>query len=92
MGCPKTRKHDESQKPGTELTLYDIVVHDRFSGGGVPQQLSSVEFSQVLKSVMHPEGVIAVNFAGHVLSEASRLILRTLEKAFGGNAKRSLTL
>lgn len=54
------RKHDESQKPGTESTLYDIVVHDCFSGGGVPQQLFSVEFLEDLKSVMHPEGVIAV--------------------------------
>lgn len=27
------------------------------------------------------------NFAGYVLSEASRLILRTLEKAFGGQCK-----
>ncbi|KAF8827010.1 hypothetical protein HHX47_DHR5000616 [Lentinula edodes] len=81
------RKHVESQKPGTESTLYDIVVHDCFSGGGVPQQLFSVEFLEDLKSVMHPEGVIAVNFAGYVLSEASRLILRTLEKVFGGQCK-----
>ncbi|KAJ4479319.1 spermidine synthase [Lentinula aciculospora] len=81
------RKHVESQKTGNETTLYDIVIHDCFSGGGVPQQLFSVEFLEDLKKVMHPEGIIVLNFAGYVISEPSRLILRTLERAFGGHCK-----
>ncbi|KAE9410037.1 hypothetical protein BT96DRAFT_464029 [Gymnopus androsaceus JB14] len=82
------RKRGDIQKAGDqEQTLYDIVVHDCFSGGGVPEQLFTVEFLEDLKAVMQPEGVIAVNFAGHAISEASRLILRTLEKVFGGPCK-----
>ncbi|KIK67828.1 hypothetical protein GYMLUDRAFT_36606 [Collybiopsis luxurians FD-317 M1] len=80
------RKHAESQLVENQK-LYDIVIHDCFSGGGVPEQLFTLEFLEDLKSVMHPEGVIAVNFAGHIISESSRLILRTLEKSFGGKCK-----
>lgn len=39
---------------------FDIVVHDCFSGGGVPQHLFSVEFWNDLKSIMRPDGVVAV--------------------------------
>lgn len=39
---------------------FDIVVHDCFSGGGVPQHLFSVEFWNDLKWIMKPDGVVAV--------------------------------
>jgi spermidine synthase len=39
---------------------YDVVVHDCFSGGGVPEHLFSIEFWNDLKTIMSPEGVIAV--------------------------------
>lgn len=42
------------------LPAFDIVVHDCFSGGGVPQHLFSVEFWNDLKSIMEPDGVVAV--------------------------------
>lgn len=41
-------------------STFDIVVHDCFSGGGVPQHLFSVEFWNDLKSIMKPDGVVAV--------------------------------
>jgi hypothetical protein len=41
-------------------SLFDIVVHDCFSGGGVPKHLFTTEFWEGLKSLMHVEGVIAV--------------------------------
>ncbi|KAJ3722496.1 spermidine synthase [Lentinula raphanica] len=81
-----SRKHAE-YRTDNQSALYDIVVHDCFSGGGVPQQLFSVEFLEDLRSVMQPEGVLALNFAGYVISESSRLILRTLERVFGGQCK-----
>ncbi|KAH7930722.1 S-adenosyl-L-methionine-dependent methyltransferase [Leucogyrophana mollusca] len=70
---------DDSQ----EIAKYDIVVHDCFSGGGVPEHLFTVEFWNDLKTIMSPEGVVAVNFAGKLASDASRAILTTLLKAFG---------
>jgi spermidine synthase len=61
---------------------YDIVVHDCFSGGGVPQHLFSLEFWQDLKAIVHPAGVVVINFAGKLGSDSSRSILFTLEKSF----------
>ncbi|KII94950.1 hypothetical protein PLICRDRAFT_197034 [Plicaturopsis crispa FD-325 SS-3] len=63
-------------------SLYDIVVHDCFSGGGVPEHLFTVEFFEDLKSIVHPNGVVAVNFAGKLDSDASRAILITLRQHF----------
>lgn len=40
--------------------LFDMVIHDCFSGGGVPQHLFSVEFWNDLKSIIKPGGVVAV--------------------------------
>jgi hypothetical protein len=40
--------------------LYDIVVHDCFSGGAVPKHIYTLEFWQDLKTIMNPEGVLAV--------------------------------
>ncbi|KAG2042216.1 hypothetical protein BDR03DRAFT_1006640 [Suillus americanus] len=62
---------------------YDVVVHDCFSGGGVPEHLFSIEFWNDLKTIVSPEGVVAVNFAGKLASESSQAILVTLLRAFG---------
>lgn len=42
------------------LATFDIVIHDCFSGGGLPEHLFSVEFWNDLKSIMKPDGVVAV--------------------------------
>ena len=39
---------------------YDIIIHDCFSGGGVPSQLFTVEFWRNLKSILNSEGIVAV--------------------------------
>jgi spermidine synthase len=39
---------------------YDYVVHDCFSGGGVPAHIFTVQFWEDLKVVMNPDGVVAV--------------------------------
>ncbi|KAG0709846.1 hypothetical protein DFH29DRAFT_17295 [Suillus ampliporus] len=62
---------------------YDVVVHDCFSGGGVPEHLFSIEFWNDLKTILSPEGVVAVNFAGKLVSDSSQAILVTLLRAFG---------
>jgi spermidine synthase len=43
-----------------DVAKYDYVVHDCFSGGGVPAHLFTVEFWEDLKVIMNPEGVVAV--------------------------------
>ncbi|KAF7332288.1 Spermidine synthase [Mycena kentingensis (nom. inval.)] len=64
-------------------TPFDIIVHDCFSGGGVPEHIFTLEFWNDLKASLHPEGVLVVNFAGTIVSESSRMISQTLFKAFG---------
>ncbi|KAJ6515616.1 spermidine synthase [Mycena sanguinolenta] len=68
---------------GKSLPLFDIAVHDCFSGGGVPEHIYTVEFWEDLKAVLHPEGVLVVNFAGMIKSDASRMISQTLKTSFG---------
>ena len=39
---------------------YDYVVHDCFSGGGVPPHMFTLQFWEDLKIVMNPDGMVAV--------------------------------
>uniref|UniRef100_D8PS35 PABS domain-containing protein n=1 Tax=Schizophyllum commune (strain H4-8 / FGSC 9210) TaxID=578458 RepID=D8PS35_SCHCM len=66
----------------TSTELFDFVVHDCFSGGGVPQHLYTVEFLQQAKRIMTPEGKLVLNFVGIVDSEATRLVYFTLLSQF----------
>ncbi|KAG2369666.1 hypothetical protein BDR07DRAFT_1447516 [Suillus spraguei] len=70
----------EAEDPS--VIKYDVVVHDCFSGGGVPEHLFSIEFWNDLKAILSPEGVVAVNFAGKLASDSSQAILVTLLRAF----------
>lgn len=39
---------------------FDYVVHDCFSGGGVPQHLFTLEFWAALQDIVAPDGIVAV--------------------------------
>lgn len=45
---------------GTSSNKFDFVVHDCFSGGGVPQHIFTSEFWADLQIIMKPDGVLAV--------------------------------
>ncbi|EJD07975.1 S-adenosyl-L-methionine-dependent methyltransferase [Fomitiporia mediterranea MF3/22] len=62
---------------------YDIVVHDCFSGGGVPAHLFTLEFWEDLRKIMSPDGILAVNYAGLVGSESSKAVYLSLKRTFG---------
>ena len=49
-----------SQEAKKEGDLYDVVIHDCFSGGGVPEHIFTVEFWNDLKAVMAPDAVFVV--------------------------------
>lgn len=54
-------KRRSTQQYGHSNTdKYDYVVHDCFSGGGVPAHLFTLQFWEDLKAIMNPEGVVAV--------------------------------
>lgn len=48
------------QHADVQNATYDIIVHDCFSGGGVPDFLFTMEFWGELKKIMSPEGIVAV--------------------------------
>ncbi|RDB19898.1 hypothetical protein Hypma_012759 [Hypsizygus marmoreus] len=72
-----------SIQAGNKEVLYDFVVHDCFSGGGVPEHIFTMEFWDDLKAVIQPDGVVVVNFAGIMKTESTKMVLLTLEKSFG---------
>lgn len=47
-------------KAGSAATRYDIVVHDCFSGGGVPEHIFTMEFWDDMTQIMEPEGILVV--------------------------------
>ena len=49
---------DEQNAGGIEL--FDVVVHDCFSGGGVPGHMFTLSMWEDLKAIMNPTGVVAV--------------------------------
>ena len=56
----KARQLTQSSDKPSGIEKYDIVIHDCFSGGGVPSHLFTVEFWQDLKSIMSSDGIVAV--------------------------------
>jgi spermidine synthase len=67
----------EAEDPS--VIKYDVVVHDCFSGGGVPEHLFSIEFWNDLKTILSPEGVVAVvsSLRHYIRSHHSSYVVRT---------------
>ncbi|KAF9560311.1 hypothetical protein EC968_006246 [Mortierella alpina] len=64
---------------------YDYVIHDVFTGGGVPPSLFSLEALQDIQRIMKPDGVLALNMVGSespVKAQALHSVRRTLHAAF----------
>ena len=55
-----TREWKEKLESGEDLPKFDVVIHDVFSGGGVPGHLFTSEFWNDLKDVMKEDGVAVV--------------------------------
>jgi len=70
------------ENDATSYELYDYVIHDCFSGGGVPGHIFTTEFWADLKHLLKPDGVLAVNFLGTIASDSSRAIVLTLQQSF----------
>ncbi|KAF9204609.1 hypothetical protein BGZ49_005098 [Haplosporangium sp. Z 27] len=64
---------------------YDYVIHDVFTGGGVPPSLFSLEALNEIKRIMKPDGVLALNMVGSEhpsKSQSLNSVRRTLHAAF----------
>lgn len=73
-----------SRKP---VVLYDYIIHDVFTGGAEPLYLFTTQFLQNLRSLLTPNGAIALNYAGDLSLPLTRLVLRTISHAFDGQCK-----
>lgn len=62
---------------------YGIVIHDFFSGGGVPSNLYTTQFWTVLnEKILSSDGILVVNFYGSYESLITKSIARTLLQVF----------
>ncbi|KAI8605076.1 hypothetical protein EDD21DRAFT_364565 [Dissophora ornata] len=64
---------------------YDYVIHDVFTGGGVPPSLFSLEALHDIQRIMKPDGVLALNMVGSenpLKAQALNSVRRTLHAAF----------
>ena len=64
---------------------YDIVVHDTFTGGTMPEHLLSLEILQRIHALLRANGLLALNFVGYQRGPnvgASLDVLRTLHAVF----------
>jgi spermidine synthase len=87
------RSNIAAADPEGKPELYDIVVHDCFSGGGVPKHIFTVEFWEDLKMIMNPEGVLAVVSLLHryflhvpIQSDTELIAFRIIYQNFAGHA------
>ena len=59
---------------GEDLPKFDVVIHDVFSGGGLPGHLFALEFWNDLKDTMKDDGVVVVVIDSHSLHNYDVLI------------------
>ncbi|EJT96895.1 hypothetical protein DACRYDRAFT_119717 [Dacryopinax primogenitus] len=70
-------------------TDFAYIVHDVFTGGGVPAHMFTVEVFQELKPLLKPDGVLAVNVVGELGGNAGRAVWVTLNHAFADGKCRA---
>lgn len=64
---------------------YDFIIHDCFTGGSVPPHLLSIEMLRELRTLLRPDGILALNFVGSTdleRDQASVAVSRTLRAVF----------
>ncbi|SMY23006.1 unnamed protein product [Zymoseptoria tritici ST99CH_1A5] len=78
--------HTSSSQPD-HRKKYDYIIHDVFTGGAEPLPLFTTSFLTSLRSLLTPNGVIALNYAGDLALPLSRLVLHTISKTFSHQCK-----
>ena len=66
---------------------FDYIIHDVFTGGAEPLELFNTAFLRNLRTLLKPNGAIALNYAGDLSLPLTRLVLRTIEHTFDGQCK-----
>lgn len=74
--------HQQSRIDTFDARRYDYIIHDVFTGGAEPLSLFTSSFLQDLRSLLTPNGVAAMNYAGDLHHPLTALVLNTLDLAF----------
>ncbi|KAL1842235.1 hypothetical protein VTJ49DRAFT_5713 [Mycothermus thermophilus] len=61
---------------------YDYIIHDVFTGGAEPIPLFTLEFLQNLHTLLKPNGVVAINYAGDFALPPPRIVVNTIRAVF----------
>ncbi|KAL2197934.1 S-adenosyl-L-methionine-dependent methyltransferase [Corynascus similis CBS 632.67] len=61
---------------------FDYIIHDVFTGGAEPIPLFTLEFLQNLHTLLKPNGVIAINYAGDFALPPPRIVVNTIKSIF----------
>ena len=67
--------------------IYDYIIHDVFTGGAEPLSLFTEQFLRNLRSLLKPQGAIALNYAGDVHFPLTAKVLNTIDFVFDGQCK-----
>ncbi|KAJ3244253.1 hypothetical protein HDU78_011194 [Chytriomyces hyalinus] len=62
--------------------VYDYVLHDVFTNGGVSGRLVTLEALEQAKRVLVDDGILALNFAGTMYSQSTLSLVRTIKTVF----------
>jgi hypothetical protein len=64
------------------IQQYDYILHDVFTGGAEPLPLFTTSFLSNLRSLLAPNGVAALNYAGDLDLPLTAKVLNTIDLAF----------
>lgn len=70
-----------------EQTKYDYIIHDVFTGGTEPLALFTTTFLQNLRSLLTPNGVIAINYAGDPSVALTKRVFNSIRQVFSHQCK-----
>lgn len=73
-----------NQTAAPKASKYDYIVHDVFTGGAEPLALFTNTFLTNLRSLLKPNGVIALNYAGDLNAPLTSKVLNTIDQIFDG--------
>lgn len=73
-----------TQSRDTDKKQYDYIIHDVFTGGAEPLPLFTTTFLSQLRSLLTPNGVAAINYAGDLALPLTGRVLNTIDRAFDG--------
>ncbi|TLD12411.1 uncharacterized protein PgNI_04220 [Pyricularia grisea] len=66
---------------------FDYIVNDVFTGGAEPVELFTLEFLSDLRTLLNPDGVIAINYAGDFALPPPRIVLNTIKQVFPNSCR-----